>query len=399
MFWKTNDLSIRAKLVFWGTLASLVVTVCASVAISVATHAQLHGLVKTTMHRILDDLKGGYVEFGGLTEAFRQCIDEDAEEHNSAILRVSVLSPDGRVLHATPALRQPEHTCRRKETRLMDGNIIRVERDIDEIISFEIFLAFLLAGIGILSVVGVACFTAFIGGRILKLNLMVDTRDKALEELRTLTDDIAHDLRTPLTRLNMAAESALLNTVPQDLPERVAQETGAMLEMINTMLDISQTGFRIDRTPREELDLTAVISDFVELYRALADEQGLTLGLQVPTAPTPYSAHKAKIQQALGNLLDNAVKFTPRGGRIDVRLTETESELRLSVSDTGLGIAAADLPHIFKRFYRADASRSLPGNGLGLALVQAIATSYGGAVDCTSTLGRGTTLTLRLPRR
>ena len=100
----------------------------------------------------------------------------------------------------------------------------------------------------------------------------------------------------------------------------------------------------------------------------------------------------------MGNLLDNAVKFTPAGGTVSVTLSkEPETGLaRLAVSDTGIGISEADQPNLFKRFWRSDASRSLPGNGLGLAVVKAIVTSYGGSVTCTSRPGVGTTFVVKL---
>ena len=112
----------------------------------------------------------------------------------------------------------------------------------------------------------------------------------------------------------------------------------------------------------------------------------------MPDAPLYVSAHKGRLQQMLGNLLDNALKFTPKGGRIEVRLAS--NPFSLSVANTGPGIPAADIPHVFKRFWRGDGSRSLPGNGLGLALVKAIVTSYGGSVKCESTPGEWTVFTV-----
>ena len=162
------------------------------------------------------------------------------------------------------------------------------------------------------------------------------------------------------------------------------------------MLDISQTDSRINRTPRQDIDMDAFVRGVVDLYSALAEERGITVAVTSPCSPVMLSAHKNKLQQMLGNLLDNALKFTPRGGKISVALQETP--LTITVSNTGPGIAAADMPHVFKRFWRADASRSLPGNGLGLALVKAIVTSYGGSISCESTPGSWTRFTIVLPR-
>lgn len=229
-------------------------------------------------------------------------------------------------------------------------------------------------------------------------NGMCDKNEKTLNELRVLTDNIAHDLRTPLTRLSMAAETVLTGgTLRDPLPDRVLGEARGMLEMINTMLEISQTGAKIDRSPRTDLDFAHLVRDLGDFYQPLAEQAGLTLRVHVPERGLAFSGHRAKLQQLVGNLLEDAIKYTPRGGRIDLSLDTLPEGVRLVVADTGCGISAADLPHIYTRFWRADASRSLPGNGLGLALVKAIVTSYGGRLHCDSVPGQGSAFTVVLP--
>ena len=223
-------------------------------------------------------------------------------------------------------------------------------------------------------------------------NSMAAENEKTLSDLRALTDDIAHDLRTPLTRIRAAAETAALAEGEHPLAEDVCEEASSMLEMINTMLDISQTDSRIRRTPREQIEMVAFTGHVIELYSVLAEESSVSLSATMPDAPLYVSAHKGRLQQMLGNLLDNALKFTPKGGRIEVRLAS--DPFSLSVANTGPGIPSADIPHVFKRFWRGDGSRSLPGNGLGLALVKAIVTSYGGSVKCESTPGEWTVFTV-----
>ena len=223
-------------------------------------------------------------------------------------------------------------------------------------------------------------------------NSMAAENEKTLSDLRALTDDIAHDLRTPLTRIRAAAETAALAEGEHPLAEDVCEEASSMLEMINTMLDISQTDSRIRRTPREQIEMVAFTGHVIELYSVLAEESSVSLSATMPDAPLYVSAHKGRLQQMLGNLLDNALKFTPKGGRIEVRLAS--NPFSLSVANTGPGIPSADIPHVFKRFWRGDGSRSLPGNGLGLALVKAIVTSYGGSVKCESTPGEWTVFTV-----
>ena len=222
---------------------------------------------------------------------------------------------------------------------------------------------------------------------------------KAMQELHDLSDDIAHDLRTPLARMHAQAELAAMGGVSAaELAAGVAEETSSMLELINTMLDLSQTGARIERSPRMDVDLAAIVRQMTEFYASVAEDKGVAFVLDLPDGEIVRSAHKAKLQQLVGNLLDNAVKFTPSGGTVSVTLTkEPETGLaRLAVSDTGIGISDEDKPNLFKRFWRSDASRSLPGNGLGLAVVKAIVTSYGGSVTCTSRPGVGTTFVVKL---
>ena len=222
---------------------------------------------------------------------------------------------------------------------------------------------------------------------------------KAMQELHDLSDDIAHDLRTPLARMHAQAELAAMGEVSaQELAAGVAEETTSMLELINTMLDLSQTGARIERSPRMDVDLAAIVRQMTDFYASVAEDKRVAFVLDLPEGEIVRSAHKAKLQQLVGNLLDNAVKFTPAGGTVSVTLSkEPETGLaRLAVSDTGIGISEADQANLFKRFWRSDASRSLPGNGLGLAVVKAIVTSYGGSVTCTSRPGVGTTFVVKL---
>lgn len=219
--------------------------------------------------------------------------------------------------------------------------------------------------------------------------------EKTLTELRVLTENMAHDLRTPLTRLKAAAELHAMGVDSAgNLAEDVMEETDAMLAMINTMLEISQTEYGVTRAPAEEIDLVPFFREMIELYSALADDKGISLDARLPAGPVLFSGHRGRLQQMVGNLLDNAVKFTPGGGYVVVRLTA--EPLAFEVENSGPGIDAKDVPHVFRRFWRADSSRSLQGNGLGLALVKAIAESYGGSASCTSVPGVATTFRIVL---
>lgn len=398
MSFRRIELSIRDRLVLWSVLTGVIVAVGSSAAVLGVTHGHLHGRARAMMRQVLDDLREEYVEFGGLTEGFLRCVNADVEEHGPFVTRIVIRAPHGRVLYATPPLRHRHHARKDKSAVLPDGNVAVIERDIDDIVDLELFLGCFLGGVGIVSVVAIGFFSRFVGERILRLNQVVEAKDRAIGELKTLTDDIAHDLRTPLTRLNMAAETALVGGSGEKLAEDVVRDTAAMVEMINTMLEISQTDFRIDRTPREELDMAAIVRQSAELYETIAEDQAVALSVAVPDHEVLYSAHRGKLQQVVGNLLDNALKFTPKGGSVSLALDEAPGFVRLRVRDTGRGIAPADLPHVFRRFYRADTSRNLPGNGLGLALVQAIVVSYGGSVTCVSEPGKGAEFVVKLPK-
>ena len=171
-----------------------------------------------------------------------------------------------------------------------------------------------------------------------------------------------------------------------------------MIELINTMLTISQTEAQVHRTPREPLELRALVLRSLEVYQPLAEDSRIRLMGDLPPDALWFSGHKARLQQLLGNLLDNALKFTSSGGSIRVRLAVSGGEITLRVEDDGCGIAPADVPRVFDRFWRGEAARHKPGNGLGLSLVKAIVTSYGGNIRCESALGKGTIFTIRLPQ-
>lgn len=401
MFWKSVKSSIRLKLVFWGLLiCSAILTISGSI-ILVATHEYLSSHSYSMLRGILNDLSEEYVTYGGLSDEFRHCVEEDVQERNPDLMEISIYDQEGRLVYEIGKIvgRDEGHRIKERSQHLGSGLKIVVRRDIESDYDFLWFLGWVIIIAGVITDMALGFSLYFIGSRILRLNDIVEEKDRAYDELRKLTDDIAHDLRTPLTRLNLAAENSYTNNLPADaLAVTVARDTGAMVEMINTMLEISQTDFKVDRTPREELDMNKIVGELAELYEAVSEDEGLKFEVALPEAPIALSAHRAKIQQMIGNLLDNAFKFTPNGGKVKISLSEDNGKVRIEVIDTGAGIAAKDIDHIFDRFYRADMSRSLPGNGLGLALVKAIVTSYGGSVGCTSEVGRGTRFIVKIPQ-
>ncbi|MGE0084957.1 MAG: ATP-binding protein [Desulfococcaceae bacterium] len=232
-------------------------------------------------------------------------------------------------------------------------------------------------------------------------NHMLDQIQKVIREMKEMTDNIAHDLKSPITRIRGTAEVTLSKTRTVREYEQMAgstiEECDSLLEMINTMLDISETEAGIGKHDPEKIDLADMVRDICEMFEALAEKKEVMIKVEAP--PVLYlNADRRKIQRLLGNLLDNAVKYTPETGQISVTLSEDEKgNCIISVSDTGFGISETDLPHIFERFYQCDRSRSRTGNGLGLSLVRAIVKSHCGDIRVRSAPGKGSTFTVILP--
>lgn len=243
------------------------------------------------------------------------------------------------------------------------------------------------------------------GGEIRRLsrsfNTMVANTEAAMKELRTISDNIAHDLRTPLTRMLGRAELTVtgeqtLEAYRETLGDN-AEECRRMLSLINLMLEIARTESGAARLRREALDLREPVAQALALFRMVTESKSQTLTGVLPDAPVTVMGDKLKLQQVIANLLDNAAKFTPEHGSITVTLAAAGPEAVLTVRDSGPGIAPEDQDKVFKRFYRADSSRNLPGNGLGLSLVSAVVHAHGGTVTLRSGPGSGSEFTVTLP--
>jgi heavy metal sensor kinase len=233
-------------------------------------------------------------------------------------------------------------------------------------------------------------------------NRMVDRIQTLLTEIKEMNDNIAHDLKSPVTRIRGTAEVTLTTGTSVEDYENMAASTiedcDRLLDMINTMLLISKTEAGVETPASEQVEVSALIRQACELFGPIAEDKNVTLSYAA-TEKTFVSGDARLLQRMLSNILDNAVKYTTPGGKVEVSLIGAKNRnLTISVRDTGIGISKADLPRIFERFYRCDQSRSLPGTGLGLSLARAIARAHGGDITVTSTVNQGSNFTITLPK-
>jgi heavy metal sensor kinase len=232
-------------------------------------------------------------------------------------------------------------------------------------------------------------------------NQMLDRIQTLLTEIKEMSDNIAHDLRSPITRIRGIAEVTFTTSKSLSEYEAMAastiEECDRLLDMINTMLMISKTEAGVGHLIREEIDLAGLAREACELFEPTAEDNGITLSYDVQ-GRSHLVGDTRMIQRMLSNLLDNAIKYTPSGGSVTVSVSENNNQIIVSVKDTGIGISPRDLSHIFERFYRCDQSRSQTGIGLGLSLARAIARAHGGDITPTSSPNQGSTLVVILPK-
>jgi two-component system OmpR family sensor kinase len=241
-----------------------------------------------------------------------------------------------------------------------------------------------------------------IGKLVGTLNEMLDRIERSFEVQRRFTADASHELRSPLSRLRTELEITLRR--PRDAAEYLetlrscVEEVERLTVIVEELLALARLDAGLERNSAEIVPLHLIIEEVVTRMQPIADKRGIRIILE-SLAAVSVKIPRSSIDLVLTNLLDNAVKFTPRGGCVTVCLAADRSEAVMSVSDTGLGIKLDEQSKLFERFYRGFAARTndVPGVGLGLALSQAVVRSHGGLIEASNTPGGGAQFLVRIP--
>jgi heavy metal sensor kinase len=234
------------------------------------------------------------------------------------------------------------------------------------------------------------------------LNGMIARLERSFDEIRRFTADAAHELRTPLAVLRNEAEVALRSPREPEhyraILEDQLEELERLSRMAERLLFLSREDAGLVPIARQSVDLCEVMQDVAEHMRVVAEEKGVALRSK-GVGPCSIQGDEDQLRRLLFNLVDNAIKFTPRSGTVTIETSCDLTAVRIAVSDTGIGIHAEHLPHVFQRFYRVDQASGpdTGGTGLGLAIARSIAEAHGGSIAIESTIGAGTRLILTFP--
>ena len=236
------------------------------------------------------------------------------------------------------------------------------------------------------------------------LNAMLGRIDRSVSQLRQFTADASHELRAPLALIYTAAEFSLRRERPrEDLVEaleKILRESRHTTSLIDSLLLLARADSGADGLQAPvSINLSLLCQDAADRAAELAAAKGLSVSTDLGSTPVVVDGDETALRRLLLILVDNAVKYTPAGGRVDVRLAGAADAAVIRISDTGIGIAAADLPHVFDRFWRADKvrSRATGGTGLGLAIARWIVDRHRGTIVVSSEAGEGSTFTVTLP--
>jgi heavy metal sensor kinase len=350
---------------------------------------------------------------------------------------VPLLSPGDSMLSQTTSIGGHKHKDRIFTKRMDDGNILQLGVTLQSkellmqkyleilgtalaaMIIMGIFLGWFIAKRAMSGVVRVTAIATRINSNALNIrvplnnegqeidslinafNAMLERIEVLVRDLQEVTDNIAHDLRSPITRIRGISEITLTSeqniTAYQDMAQLIIEESDRQIEMINTMLEITKAETAIGQLNKERVEIRKIVEEAHDLFQPLAENKGITIDVHVPVAPVFVMVEKKKLQRVIANLLDNAIKYSYEGGRVAISVALENPNIIIEVADNGIGIDKEDLPRIFERFYRCEKSRSTPGSGLGLSLAKAFVQAHAGNINVKSTPEKGSIFSLSLP--
>ncbi|MCI1142716.1 ATP-binding protein [Sphingomonas sp. WKB10] len=216
-----------------------------------------------------------------------------------------------------------------------------------------------------------------------RLNQMLSKLERLMVELRVVTDSLAHDLRSPLARLRTKTEQAVLIADPQAREAALGgllTETDLVMRMLTMVIEISRSE-SVSRDRFTEVAPAELVREIADLYEPVAEDAGLVFTVAIDDSAPVMRVHRELLSQAIGNLIDNALKHAGDGGALTLRLERQATAIAIQVEDRGAGIAEADREQALKRFGRLDAARTTPGAGLGMALIEAVARLHDGRFE------------------
>jgi len=229
-------------------------------------------------------------------------------------------------------------------------------------------------------------------------NRLFSLQDQQAQELRELTQNILHDIRTPISHISQQAQCIYDKSCdPETAAGLIAESCDKIIDLFETHAEIAKNNAFAEREQPSKQNVSEIINFIVDLYAPAAEAKGVKISASAVKAPIMFMGHKSKFQRLIGNIIDNAIKFTPSGGSVTVTAFETLDTVEIVVSDTGIGIDPVVVPRVFDRGFRTKDAVSQPGFGLGLALAKSIVNFYRGTITCKSQLGKGTEFTIRLP--